>query len=152
MNTVRAFVEARAGSRFKQVYDELTFEPLDRHELPAAYPYPYGFLPDHMGPDGECVDCYLLTTASPPAGSLVEGRVVGLIEQWEAGAEDHKVLLLPADQPAPEADPDPEVCAAIMAFMRELFASFPDMLVTVGPVRGRRAALQYLSAFGTPPR
>lgn len=39
-----------------------------------------------------------------------------------------------------------------MAFMRSLFADFPDMRVTVGPARGARATMQYLSAFGAPAR
>jgi len=137
----------------KHVYDELTFELLDRHEVPAAYPYPYGFLPDHMAADGECVDCYLLTDTPMPAGTVVDAQVVGLIEQWEAGAEDHKVLLLPADVTPPgDEGLDARVPEAIMAFMRSLFAAFPDMLVTVGPARGARAARQYLSAFGAPLR
>lgn len=147
MSTLRAFVETPAGSRVKHVYDELTLDLLDSVDVPAAYPYPYGFLPDHMGADGECVDCYLLTRADVPAGTMLDTRVVGLVEQWEAGAEDHKVLLVPADRPE---ELDTEVPEEIMIFMRSLFAAFPDMLVTVGPARGSRAAMQYLSAFGAP--
>lgn len=144
----RIFVETPAGSREKLVYDEASLELLDRIPVSTPYPYAYGFLPDHMGADGECVDCYLITDAPLAAGSVIEGRVVGLVEQWEAGAEDHKVLVVPLDAP-------PELPAGVaddlMAFMRALFADFPDMLVTVGPERSARSALQYLTSWGPPP-
>ena len=90
--------------------------------------------------------CCLLTGDPVPSGTLLDARVVGLIEQWEAGAEDHKVLLVPADAREEVDDAIPE---AIMAFTRSLFEAFPDMLATVGPARG---ATQYLSSFAAPPR
>ena len=145
-DAIRVFIETPAGSRTKHVHDGVTLERLDSLDVPAAYPYAYGFLPDHMAADGECVDCYLITQTPIAAGALLQGRVVGVIEQWEAGAEDHKVLLVPIEND----DPHPEVADRIMEFMRTLFEAFPDMLVTVGPSRDARAALQYLTAFGSP--
>ena len=144
---LRVFIETPAGSRKKFIYDDVTLALLDEIDVPLPYPYPYGFLPEHMGADGECVDCYLLTNYPNPQGTEVRGRVVGMIEQWEAGAEDHKILIVPEDAPA---ELDDAVVETIMAFMRGLFAEFPDMLVTVGPAGSSRAAQQYLTAFGAP--
>jgi inorganic pyrophosphatase len=85
------------------------------------------------------VDCFVLTETALLSGSTIECEPVGLIEQVEDGAIDHKVLaILPgADTRLGEA-----VVARLRNFIAAVFAHVPDKRIALGALRA--AAEDYL--------
>lgn len=88
---VRVVVEANAGSRNKLKYqpDIRAFEL--HHVLPlgTSFPYDFGFLPSTLGEDGDPLDAVVFADEAVPPGTIVECRVIGVIEaeQGQPGEE-----------------------------------------------------------------
>ncbi len=55
--------------------------------------YPYGYIEGTQAPDGAELDCFVITDKPLAAGSVVECRAVGLMEQLDNGQDDHNVLV-----------------------------------------------------------
>lgn len=147
MSSVRGFVEAEAGSSVRRAYDETTFELLGSRQLAAAYPFPYGFVTETMTGDGGAVDCYLLTATPVSAGRLVEATPVGLLEQFEDGVPDHKLLAVPSGDPRTV---DPDVRQTLERFIRTVFRRHPNVKVEVGRLLGADTAREYVAAQRIP--
>ena len=79
---VRVVIEANAGSRNKLKYVPAlgTFEL--HHVLPlgTSFPYDFGFLPSTVGGDGDPLDAILFADEPVPPGTVVETRLIGVIE------------------------------------------------------------------------
>jgi len=98
---IEVFVDVEAGSRDKKLYDEQTHQYRETRRVMLPYPFPYGFVLGTRCDDGEGVDCYILTSDRLEAGTVVNCRPVGLLEQTEGQEIDHKVL---ATLPGQSAD------------------------------------------------
>jgi len=140
---LRVFIENEAGSRAKNTYDERTLAHLDASEVSRAYPYPYGFVIGTRSGDGECVDCFVLTTAPLKSGAIVDCEPVGLLEQVEDGEVDHKVLAVPAGE---HFTLDDAVVAALKDFIAGVFTHVPGKTMQIGRLLGRAEAQSYLQA------
>jgi inorganic pyrophosphatase len=138
---MRVFIENEAGSRRKHVYDERTLALLSSVDVSAAYPYPYGFVLGTRGGDGDAVDCFVLTAAPLPSGTIVDCEPIGLIEQVEDGAVDHKVLAVPRGA---QAKLDAAVIVQLRDFIARVFAHVPDKRIELGRLLGRPAAEDHL--------
>lgn len=135
-------VEAARGSREKHAYNERTLEYRGKSETLLPYPYPYGFILGTRTPEGDCVDCYLLTTRSLSPGEQIEAEPVGLLEFFEGDELDHKVLAaLPGEMPTVDAALRDE----LETFMYGIFRKFPEMRVRVGDLLPSSAALDFIS-------
>jgi inorganic pyrophosphatase len=132
---ITVFIENEAGSDVKHHYDEETFEVLRIERVGAAYPYPYGFVPGTLAPDGDGADCFVLTARELRTGERVEVEPVALMEQTEGGVTDHDVLAVLPGDPVPDLD------AAVERFTR-FFAGF------MAGVPGREAAIGRLLPAG----
>src|SRR5262245_30391242 len=93
---MQVFIENEAGSRRKNIYDERTLRYVRTVDVSASYPYPYGFVIGTVSGDDDAVDCFVLTTEPLVAGTTLECDPIGLLEQAEDGAIDHKVLAVPS--------------------------------------------------------
>lgn len=89
---LRVFIQNEAGSTRKNRHDEKTLAFLRSEEVSRPYPYPYGFVVDTTAADGLNVDCFVLTKQTLHTGDLVTCEVLGLMEQFEDGQDDHNVL------------------------------------------------------------
>lgn len=138
---MRVFIENEAGSRRKNTYDERTFRCLSTVEVSAAYPFPYGFVVGTVGGDGDAVDCFVLTARRIPVGQSLECDAVALLEQIEDGDVDHKLLAVPAGEPAIV---DEATVAALRQFAASVFAHVPGKRMTTGRLLDRAAAEAYL--------
>lgn len=155
---IRVFIQAAAGSAEKHLHDEVTLAPAGVLTLALPYPFPYGFVPGTRAEDGDCVDCYVLTARPLAVGEIVECEPIGLLEQLEDGAADHKVLAVLAADPAAAdpaaadpaaaaaavAAPDPAAVAALRAFIAGVFAPFPEIRFELGRLLGADAARAHL--------
>lgn len=143
---VRIFVENEAGSDLRHIYDEATFQLLRTQPVAAAYPYPYGFILETTTEDGGAVDCFVLTASPIPTGSALEGEPVGLLEQFENGEVDHKILVaLPGSAP----HLDPNLHQTLRSFIGSLFEPFPLVHVEVGRILGAHEARAFIASHRT---
>jgi inorganic pyrophosphatase len=143
---VKIFIEVEAGSDLRHVYDAATFELLSTRRMPRPYPFPYGFIVGTTTADGDAVDCYVLTQRPIPTGTLVEGEPAGLLEQFEDGEVDHKVLAtLPG-----EVEPSPADVEGILSdFIAALFRPHPMIRVEVGRILDADQAVAFIAASRT---
>jgi inorganic pyrophosphatase len=138
---IKVCIQVEAGSCNKNFYNERTLEYLETRPGSRPYPYPYGFIIGTSAADGDCVDCYLITSDRLTSGTIVECEPVGLLLQDEDGEIDHKVL---AAIPGQDVALGQELLRELQEFIYAIFAKYPDMRVRVGPILPREAALHHL--------
>ena len=80
-DTVNVFVETPKGSRHKYDIDDRGLVRI-AIELPegVSFPCSFGYIPNTLAPDGDALDVVLLTAGSVPARSLIEARLIGVLE------------------------------------------------------------------------
>jgi len=141
MSTVNVFVQNEAGSNTKNRHNEETLEQIGSIELIEPYPFPYGFIPDTSAADGDCLDCYVLTSVRLVTGQRVEVRPAGVLEMFEDGEPDHKILaVLPEENEAIASD-DVE---KLKAFIRALSVQFPEANFQTGRVLSKAHAVDLI--------
>ncbi len=139
---LEVFIECEAGTRMKRRYDEETLECTEMFEVPADYPYPYGFVRGTRSEDGGGVDCYVITGMPLRAGQMVRCEPVGLMEQFEGEEIDHKVLARLAGE-MPRVDE--QVQRTLAEFTRRLCAPYPSLQVRGGRFLDRAQAEAYIA-------
>jgi len=140
---LRVFIENEAGSRRKNIYDERTLTYLRTVEVSRPYPFPYGFVIGTRSGDGDCVDCFVLTTGTLSSGTIIECNPIGLLEQVEDGEVDHKVLAVLVGE---RIALDDVVAASIKRFITEAFAHVPGKRMDIGRLLPRPAAEAYVQS------
>lgn len=139
--TLRVFIENEAGSDTKHHYDEDTYKVLRTERVGAEYPYPYGFVPGTMAPDGDAADCFVITGRPLRSGDVVDCRPIALLEQTEGGETDHNVLAVIPGEPPPDLS---EVRANITRFVTRFRAGFPGQEAVAGRLLGAEDAIAYV--------
>ena len=91
---IDVFIENEAGSDKKNIFDEKTLEYKKTVTVSRTYPFPYGFIPNTLSGDGDCLDCFVITKQKLNSRQMVECEPIGLVEQFEDGKEDHKILTV----------------------------------------------------------
>ena len=140
---ITVFVENEAGSDVKHHFDEQTLRVLRTERVGAAYPYPYGFVPGTLAPDGDAADCFVLTGRSLHTGETVVCRPVALLEQTEGGVIDHDVLAVLAGEEIPDLE---EAVAGFARFFERFMAGVAGREAAVGRLLPAGDALAYLEA------
>src|SRR5262245_7215054 len=127
---IQVLIQVAAGSCDKNFYNEKTLEYLETRHGTQPYPYSYGFITGTSAADGDCVDCYLITSDKVASGTIVECEPVGLLLQDEDVEIDHKVL---AAMPGQDVVVGQELLLELQEFIYAIFAEYPDIEVRVGP-------------------
>ena len=107
---IKVFIENEAGSdknlpfgqnlsahsvrSKKNIFDEKTLEYKKTVTISRVYPFPYGFIPETKSGDDDCLDCFVITKQKLNSRQVVECEPIGLVEQFEDGQEDHKILAI----------------------------------------------------------
>ena len=80
--TCQAIVEAPAGTRVKVYYDPESHRFRVGKFLPLgmAFPLDFAFVPSTLAGDGDPFDLLILPEASLPVGSIVNVRILGILE------------------------------------------------------------------------
>jgi inorganic pyrophosphatase len=141
---IRILIEAEAGSREKNRYDEQTLELKGTRRVSHSYPYPYGFIIETSAQDGDAVDCYLITKDKFEAGAIVECEPIGLLEQFEDDETDHKVLAALAGQ---QVEVTAELQRELQGFIYGIFAAYPEVRIRVGAIQPKEAALRHIREY-----
>lgn len=143
MPAVRVFIENLAGSDLKHHHDEERFVVTRVERVGAPFPYPYGFVPGTLAPDGDAVDCFVITARPMRTGDLVEAEVVGLMEQTDGGGANHNVVAVLPGDPLPDLD---AVRATLADFIVEVFRGLPGRESTAGRLLPVADAMAFLAA------
>jgi inorganic pyrophosphatase len=91
--TARAIVETPKGHRSKFAYDPDSGLFALAGVLPAgmAFPMAFGFVPDTLAEDGDCLDIVVLADEDLPVGTLLDVRLLGVIEALQTERDGTKV-------------------------------------------------------------
>lgn len=98
---VNLVVEIPAGSRNKyEYYAEAGIMALDRvlHSS-VRYPFDYGFIPNTMADDGAPLDAMIIMDEPTFAGCLIQARPIGVLDMYDCGEYDGKLLCVPIANP-----------------------------------------------------
>ena len=101
--TVNIVIEVSKGARVKLKYDESSEIFRAEKALPVglAFPFDFGFIPSTIGGDGDPLDALVLSEAGLPWGTVVLGKVLGILkcEQTEKGHKERndRVIAVPLD-------------------------------------------------------
>jgi inorganic pyrophosphatase len=94
---VNAIIEIPKDTNVKYEYNsELGVFTYDRSLLSAmVYPASYGFIPQTLAEDGDALDVMIYNATPINIGTLVESRVIGILDMEDEGFKDYKVLATP---------------------------------------------------------
>jgi inorganic pyrophosphatase len=140
---VRVFVQNEAGSNQKHYHDENTLEWKGVATVSRTYPFPYGFIVGTSAADGCNVDCFVLSEKPLKTGELVDCEIVGLMEQFEDGLEDHNILAV---LPGKRINVDDDIQRALSDFVMGVFEHMPNKRITVGRFAGPTAAASFVAS------
>ena len=140
--TLRIFIENAAGATVKRHHDEKALTFLHEEAVSRSYPYPYGFVIDTTAPDGDNLDCFVLTDQPLESGQIVECQPVGLLEQFDGGVVDHNVLAVLPGEAAALA---PDLIETLREFIHHVF-DHSERDLTTGRLLGPEEALAAVAA------
>lgn len=94
---VNAIIEIPKDTNVKYEYDsEFSVFRYDRSLLSAmVYPANYGFIPQTLAEDGDALDVLIYNAMPINMGTLVESRVIGVLDMEDEGFKDYKILATP---------------------------------------------------------
>jgi len=99
---VNAIIEIPQGSRCKYEIDkESGLLKLDR-VLYSSFYYPvnYGFIPQTYGGDKDPLDILVITSLPVQALTLMEAKVIGVMQMVDSGDADDKIIAVAANDPS----------------------------------------------------
>ena len=94
---VNAIVEIPKGTSVKYEYEsELGVFKYDRSLTSAlTSPCSYGFIPNTMADDGDALDFLVYNSTPIDRGTLVECKVIAVLDMEDDGDKDYKILGVP---------------------------------------------------------
>ncbi len=99
---VNAIIEIPQGSRCKYEIDkESGLLKLDRILYSSFYyPVNYGFIPQTYGGDKDPLDILVITSLPVQALTLMEAKVIGVMQMVDSGDADDKIIAVAANDPS----------------------------------------------------
>jgi inorganic pyrophosphatase len=138
---MKVFIENEAGSCIKHEHNEKTLELKGTTLVSRAFPWPYGFIPETTGEDGDNVDCFVLTQKPLRTGDVVDCDPIGMIEQIEDGEIDHKIFARIHDEAAVL---DGAAVEKFKDFALHVFEHIPGKTKKIGRCCDRQTAVEYI--------
>jgi inorganic pyrophosphatase len=125
---VNAIIEIPKDTNVKYEYSsELGVFTYDRSLLSAmVYPASYGFIPQTLAEDGDALDVMIYNATPINTGTLVESRVIGVLDMEDEGFKDYKILATPIShikEYRSLADIDPN----FLKICQNFFAHYKDL-------------------------
>ncbi len=138
---MKVFVEQSGEENVKSFFTKGTRVLLKNIFTNLSYPYPYGFIEKTLAPDGDNLDCYIITDQKIKPGSIVECITIGMVEWIEDGKEDNKVLMILSGENFSIGD---EVKNKITYFAELFFDEVQGKKYTLGKFLGKKEADAYI--------
>lgn len=92
---MEVFIEQTCEPNKKNVFDKQTKQYLKTVDFHLTYPYPYGYILDTLAPDGDELDCYIITKQTFEHSVVIECEPIGMVEFFENEQADHKIFVVP---------------------------------------------------------
>lgn len=137
----KVFIQNEAGSSTKHRHDEKTLVLQRTEQVSRAYPFPYGFVIGTTADDELNVDCFVITNRPLRTGQIVACEPIALMEQIDAGIEDHNVIARLADE---YVEITRELEDTLIDFVCHAFEHVPDKPVEVGRFLEAEAARKHI--------
>ena len=139
--SVKSVVEAEKGSSRRAVFDE-HLELVRYRKVNTPYPFAYGFILNTSSEDGDGIDCYILTNRHLKAGSIIDCVPIGLLEQFEDGEVDCKIIsLIEGD----DFKFEQEHVQQIKRFILQIFKNYPEVEIRFGEYKDGEYAIKYIN-------
>ncbi|MEX1112708.1 MAG: inorganic diphosphatase [Candidatus Andersenbacteria bacterium] len=138
---IEVFIENEGGSNQKHCFNEQTLEYIKTVTISRPYPYPYGLIPGTISGDGDNLDCFVITSRSIKSRERVNVEPVGMMEQFEDGENDHKILAI---FPEEEINITSEIQNSIADFVTHAFEHLRGKKIKVGKFYGKEEAEQLI--------
>ena len=136
------FVENEAGSDQKNLYDEKSLEFKKSVTVSLPYPFPYGFIVDTTGGDGDNVDCFIITDRKLKTGDTVQCKAIGMMQQTDDGEEDNNIIAVLEDEA--EVLLNDEIKSRLTEFIAHVFDHRKDKIIVAGDFLDKNEAYEYL--------
>lgn len=95
-SVVNAVVEIPKGTSAKYEYHPDGYFFYDRSlSSSMVYPASYGFIPQTLGEDGDALDILVYNATPIERGTVVECKVIGVLDMEDEGEKDYKILGVP---------------------------------------------------------
>ncbi len=141
-STIKVFVENEAGSSQKNIFDEKSLQFKKSVTVSRPYPYPYGFILNTTGGDGDNVDCFIITDQKLKTGETVECKAIGMMLQKEDDKEDNNILaVLESKKDVVLTD---SIRSRLTNFITHVFDHRKDKIVEVGEFLDKNSAKEYI--------
>ena len=144
---MKVFIEQPGEKNTKNVFEKETGKFLKTVSIPMTYPYPYGYILDTLAADGENLDCYIITDKKLEAEGVVECEPLGMVEWFEDGEEDHKVLAVLKGE---SQEITPEVQSKITDFALHFFDDQPNKRYRMGEFYGKEKSVELIQRSTDP--
>jgi inorganic pyrophosphatase len=93
---VNAVIEIPKGTSAKYEYHKDGYFFYDRSlSSSMVYPASYGFIPQTLGDDGDALDILVYNSTPIERGTVVECKVIGVLDMDDEGDKDYKILGVP---------------------------------------------------------
>lgn len=138
---MKVFIEQACENNKKNVFDKETGGFLKTVDIDMTYPYPYGYILETIADDGDNLDCYVMTDQKLEMGSIVECDPVGMVEWFEDGEDDHKIL---ATLQGHEYEVTEKARRKITNFAEHFFDDQPDKKYRMGEFLGKERAVELI--------
>ena len=120
---MKVFIEQPCEPNKKNIFDKETGKLKETINFHLTYPYPYGYVLDTISDDGDNLDCYVITNKKLTTGEVVECEPIGILQQFEAGGEDHNILALVVGE---QREADETVKQNILEFHKHFYDDRPE--------------------------
>ena len=125
---INAIIEIPKDTNVKYEYNpELGVFIYDRSLLSAmVYPASYGFIPQTLAEDGDALDVLVYNAMPIDTGTLVESRVIGVLDMEDEGFKDYKVLTTPVSH-VKEYRSLSDIDSNFLKICQNFFAHYKDL-------------------------
>lgn len=98
--SVDCIIEIPLDSKLKLEYDyENKRLRLDRIlDNSFAYPCNYGYIPNTLADDGDCLDIIMPVSYKIPENTIVKVKIIGVLKMEDESGIDHKIIVLPVEK------------------------------------------------------
>ena len=89
------FIEISKGTNIKYEYEKGKLT-VDRFlNVPFAYPFNYGYIPNTLGGDGDALDAVVICDYSLQPCSYIKCKLIGCLRTEDESGEDDKFIFIP---------------------------------------------------------
>mgnify|MGYP006098515255 CR=1 FL=1 len=89
------FIEISKGTNIKYEYEDGKLT-VDRFlNVPFAYPFNYGYIPNTLGGDGDALDAVVICDYSLQPCSYIKCKLIGCLRTEDESGEDDKFIFIP---------------------------------------------------------